>query len=136
MKQKTTFKKMAAGAAVAAAVGYVAGLLSAPKSGREMRKEIKSMVPDDAHDLKEKIKLLYDELVELLSISKQESMDLSPRNQEKLALASKKAIIAKEKLAAIIANLKHDSHSDKDLKSAIRDAERAVYHFKEFLLKK
>ena len=135
MKQKNTFKKIAAGAAVAAAVGYVAGLLSAPKSGREMRKEIKSMVPD-AHDLEEKIKLLYNELIELLSISKQEAMDLSPRNQEKMALASKKAVMAKEKLAAIIANLKNDSHSNKELKSAIREAERAVYHFKEFLLKK
>jgi len=38
MKKETKFGLVAAGAAVA---GYVAGILTAPKSGKETRKDIK-----------------------------------------------------------------------------------------------
>jgi len=39
---KDTGKKVALGALIAASVGYVAGVLTAPKSGKETRQDIKN----------------------------------------------------------------------------------------------
>ena len=37
-----TFKKFALGALFAAAIGYIAGILTAPKSGKETREDLKN----------------------------------------------------------------------------------------------
>jgi gas vesicle protein len=39
-RNSSTFKRVAIGSAVAAAAGYVAGVLTAPKSGKATRKDV------------------------------------------------------------------------------------------------
>jgi gas vesicle protein len=41
-RQKSNFKRVAIGSGIAAAAGFVAGVLTAPKSGKETRADIKT----------------------------------------------------------------------------------------------
>jgi gas vesicle protein len=60
------FKKFAIGTGVVAAAGYVAGLLTAPKSGKETRREIKQSVESGRTEAERTLKQLHTELDQIL----------------------------------------------------------------------
>jgi gas vesicle protein len=49
-RRQNTGKKMALSALIAGAAGYVGGILTAPKSGRETRKQLKALKAGQADD--------------------------------------------------------------------------------------
>ena len=51
MSKDSTGKKVAVGAVVAAAAGFVAGILTAPKSGKETREEVVDKVESTKDDM-------------------------------------------------------------------------------------
>lgn len=136
MKRQSNAKKIATGAILAGIAGYLAGLLSAPKSGSQLRKDLKTQLPEAGHDAHERLKLLSNELDELLASAKDEGKDLAGKHKDKFELAQSKAVEAKDKLEKLLDAIKSGNTSDKDLQRAIKDAEKAIVHFKDFLLKK
>ena len=106
MKRHSNAKKIATGAMLAGVAGYLAGLLSAPKSGHQLRDDIKRKAPEGAQEALERLKFLTNELDELLVSAKEESKDLGGKHQEQFEFAQNKAVEAKEKLEKLLDAIK------------------------------
>src|ERR1035437_8517660 len=124
MVKSSTTKKWAIGALVAAAAGYLAGILTAPQSGKETRQDIK----DTAHKG-------VTELGELIDKAKNELAELTGRAKDELSSAVDKANVAKEKAQSVLSAVRAGKAEDKDLQKAVEETTKAVNHLKSFLKK-
>lgn len=129
-------KKLAIGAAVAAgAAGYVAGILTAPKSGKETRGTLKDVTQRGASEAEKDLKRLHTELNKLLNEAKDKTGDLSGKTLSELNDLLDKAKDTKEKAREMISAVHEGGAEDKDLRKAISDANKAIDHIKDFLKK-
>lgn len=127
--------RFAFGALVAGIIGYVAGILTAPKSGKETREDIKETTQATIAAAEKKLKSVHTELAS--------HIDEVTKKAEKLKGATKKeadtlveaAETVKEKVRVSLSTIHDGGESDKDLQKAINDAEKAVKHLKDFLKK-
>jgi gas vesicle protein len=126
-------EKMAVGAAIAAAAGYVAGILTAPKSGKDTRKDIQQTALKARAEAEHKLKSLHSELSELIDQGKQgaENLEAKARKQfdEVLVVAHK----AKDKAREMLSAVHEGGAEDKDLQTEIDDVSKAITHLKKFL---
>lgn len=113
--------KFVLGALIAGAVGYIAGVLTAPKSGKETREDIKVVA-----------KKVQAELTEITEHAKLEVDKLSGKAKEEFQKALDAATHARDKVSAVA---KNGSASDKDFDTALAEAKAAFDHLKSFLTK-
>ena len=125
-------KKFAIGTVIAAAAGYVAGILTAPKSGKETREDIKDATVKTYHAAEKQLKALHTELNQLLDEGKKKADELKGTAQENMEKAMKAAKVAKEKAREVLSAVHEGSAEDKDLESAVKEARKAVDHLKTF----
>lgn len=128
--------KIALGTVLAAGAGYLAGVLTAPKSGRETRDDIRKKALAAKTEGEKKLKKMYSELDALLAQvnekAKKSKEKLSVEVKESVATAESAKLKAKELLTAI-----HEGEAeDKDLSNAITDAKKAITNLKQYLAKK
>lgn len=135
-KKNHTVRKLALGAAAAGVAGYVAGVLSAPRKGDKTRKLLKNQASKELDSAENKLSFLYSELDELIATAKGEAKGLDPKNKQRFDRALDHAQGSKQKLEKVIDAVKTGSSEDKDLGKAIKEAEKAIVHAKNFLLKK
>jgi len=128
-------KKFAIGAVLAAAAGYVAGILTAPKSGKETREDIKNTAVRTYSAAEKQLKSLHTELSKLLEEASAKAGELSGTAQESLEKAAKTAKVAKEKARELLSAIHEGDADDQDLQNAIKEANKAVTHLKSYLLK-
>lgn len=133
MKKNT--KRIAVGTVVAAAAGYVAGILTAPKSGKETRKDIKDTTVKGITIAEKELKQLHTELNDLLRKTKDQTDKLSGRAKEEFDSAVEASKQAKEKARVILSAIHEGDADDKDLKKAIGEAKKATEHLKSYLTK-
>ncbi|HSW99585.1 MAG TPA: YtxH domain-containing protein [Patescibacteria group bacterium] len=132
---KDSMKKFAAGTVVAAAAGYIAGILTAPKSGRETRKDIKDTAKATYAVAERELKALHTELDKLLNEALGKSNELKGAARENLDKAIAGAKVAKEKARELLSAVHEGDADDKDLKKAIDEANKAIIHLKTYLKK-
>jgi len=132
---KNAGKKFAIGTIVAGAVGYLAGILTAPKSGKETRKDIGDAAAKAKNEAERRLKSLHSELNSLLDQSKKHATKLTAEAKKDLSTAIEKAQSAKEKVRQILSGLHEGDADDSDLQKAIKEADQAVAHLKSFLSK-
>jgi gas vesicle protein len=132
---KGSMKKFAVGAILAAAAGYVAGLLTAPKSGKETREDIASTTKNAVNAAEKELKVLHTELSKLLDEARERGGELKGVAQENMDKAMAAAKVAKEKARELLSAIHEGDADDKDLKKAIDDAQKAVTHLKTYLKK-
>ncbi len=126
-------KKIAIGAAISAAVGYVAGILTAPKSGKETRADIKNKAHDAYVMAEKELKKLHTELSDTID---QVSDKLSSfKNRGDVMAVLDKSRDAKQKAREMLSALHDGEAEDKDLQKAITDATKAIQHLREYLSK-
>ena len=130
-----SIKKFAISAAIAGTAGYLAGLLTAPKSGRETRDDIKDATNRGITEAEKDLKKLHTELGKLLSEAKGKGSDLTGKTQQELNDLLDKAKDTKEKAREMLSAIQEGSAEDKDLRRAIADANKAVDHIKDYLKK-
>ncbi len=131
MRKRHNLKGLALGTVLAATIGYVVGAASTNKD-KNSRPTSVSLKQDE-----EKIKLIFSELSDLLSnLADSDSSELSERALQRYETAIRKGIVAKEQIAKYIENKKLLKVDNKDLKLAIKEAEKAIYNLKAYLLKK
>src|SRR4051812_10877433 len=94
--------KWALAALIAGATGYVAGILTAPKSGKETRKDIKDAAGKAKVEAERVLKELHSDLDALIIKVRQQAKNLSEKGQQELAKAVEKASIAKEKARGLL----------------------------------
>ena len=128
-------KRLAIGAAVAGAAGYLAGLLTAPKSGKETRAELKQNGAASMSEVEKQLKLLHTELGKLVDETKDSSNDMSDKAQKEFKKLVDSAKDSKEKLREVISAIHEGEAADKDLNDALSDAQHAIEHIKDYLKK-
>lgn len=135
MYMPKSIKKFAISAAIAGTAGYLAGLLTAPKSGRETRDDIKDATNRGITEAEKDLKKLHTELGKLLSEAKSKGSDLTGKTQQELNDLLDKAKDTKEKAREMLSAIQEGSAEDNDLRRAIADANKAVDHIKDYLKK-
>jgi gas vesicle protein len=128
-------KNVAIGAAIAGVAGYVAGILTAPKSGKETRQDIKDKAIKTKLEAEKKLKTLHSQLDDLLKQGKDASSRLSDTAKAEWDKLAKSAIASKDKVRAVLSSIHEGGTEDKDLQQAISDASTAVSHIKDYLAK-
>lgn len=128
-------KKWAVGAVVAGVAGYVAGILTAPKSGKETRADIKNAAVKAKTESEKKLKEIHSELNKHLAEAKEMGAKLSGKARDELSSAVDKAKAAKEKARELLSAL-HDGDADNpELKKAVDEGKSAINHLKKFIKK-
>lgn len=125
-----TAKRFAIGAVVAGSLGYFAGILTAPKSGKETRKDIKKEVNKRLSEAERELKILLIDLNKIIDDAKVAVEKLSGTAQKELTDLIEKAKLTKEKARNVLSAVHEGDAEDKDLNSAIKDASAAIDHIK------
>jgi gas vesicle protein len=128
-------KKLAVGAAVMGGIGYLAGLLTAPQSGKETRQDIKEVTYKTLTEAEKDLKQLHTELDKVLDDLKQRTDNASEKTKKELTALADKAKDTKEKAREMLSALHEGGADDKDLRKAIKDAHLAIEHLKDYLKK-
>lgn len=128
-------KKFAIGAVVAAAAGYVAGILTAPKSGKETRKDIKDTAVKTYTAAEKELKVLHTELNKLVGEASKKAGEVKGVVDKNLDKAVEAAKVAKEKARELLSAAHEGNAEDKDLDNAVKEAKKAADHLKSFLKK-
>ena len=128
--------KVALGAALAAAAGYIAGLLTAPKSGKETREDIKQKANEMYVAAEKELKKLHTELNEKLEQASVRLGELKEQGGQKFEEVLEQSKRAKDKVREMLSGL-HEGNNvkDDDLKKAISEATKAVDNLRNFLKK-
>ncbi len=130
---KEVGKKVAIGAAVAGVVGYVAGVLTAPKSGKETRQDIKNTAIKAKTEAEKKLKVLHSELNERLIEAKKKGAKLSGKAREEFDKVVDSADSVREKVREILSALHEGDADDPELKQALKDAKDALKHLEKYV---
>jgi gas vesicle protein len=134
-RQSQALKKLAIGSVVAAAAGYVAGVLTAPKSGKETRKDIKSAADKSWTQAEKELKRLHTELDKVIKDSKKAGDKAGSKAKKEIEGLVEKAQDTKEKARQVLSAVHEGDAEDKDLKKAIKDANDAISHLRDYLKK-
>lgn len=133
--KRNTIKKLAIGSTIAAVAGYVAGILTAPKSGKETRNDIKQTANQGIASAEKELKKLHTDLDELIKDAKTNGGKLSKRAQAELNELVEKAKDSKEKVREVLSAIHEGDADDKDLQKAIKQASQALKNLKKYLKK-
>jgi gas vesicle protein len=132
-KKKSTVRKIAIGSAVAGVAGYLAGILTAPKSGKDTRTDIAHKAEDVKDSAADQLQNLNDELKELIKETKVRTIALSSTARAEFNEAVVKAKDAQNKAADILKAVKNGEASDPDLNKAVKQANQAAKNLSKFL---
>ena len=129
-------RTIAIGSLLVAGAGYVAGLLTAPKSGRETRKDIRRTALKAKSDAEHGLKQAHSELNKLLdeasAFAKKSTSKVSGEFEKARAQAEAVRTKTRELLSAV-----HEGEAeDRDLQKAIDDVKKATGHLKKYIGKK
>lgn len=134
-KKQNVAGKVAIGAALTAVAGYIAGLLTAPKSGKETRDDIKTKATETYSAAEKELKKLHTELSEVINEAGDKLSTLRGHGQKSLDDAVSQGQKAKNKAREMLSSLHDGEAEDKDLKKAIAEATKAVENLRNYLKK-
>lgn len=132
---KDSTKKVAIGAALAGVAGYVAGILTAPKSGKETREDVKEAAVKAKTAAEKQLKKLHTELSETIEKAKNSTAKLKNFANSDFEKAVTAATKAKDKAKEMLTAIHEGGADDKDLQRAIDEATKAIDHLKKFATK-
>jgi gas vesicle protein len=134
-QRKKYVRRIAVGSTIAAAAGYMAGVLTAPKSGRETRKDIKNASIKGFKQAEKELKVLNTELDKVIKEAKALSAKAGTRAKKEIDAALVKANDSKEKAREMISAIHEGDAEDKDLQRAIKNASTSLKALKKYLKK-
>lgn len=132
---KTDGKNVVAAVIIGAAAGYVAGILTAPKSGKETRADIKNATDKYVADAQVKLQSLREDLSNLIDDATERAKLYSEKGKKEVAGLVDKAKSAQVKAKEVLGAVKNGEAQDKDLQKALQDANNAKDHLAEYLKK-
>ncbi len=128
-------RNIAVGTVLVAAAGYVAGLLTAPKSGRETRKDIRNAAQKAKGEAERKLKNAHGELTKLVNEATEAAKNSKNKASEELKKAIEKADTVRQKTRVILSAIHEGEAEDKDLQSALDEVKTAIKHLKQYAAK-
>lgn len=132
-KDQRTGRKLAIGAALAGAVGYVTGILTAPKSGKETREDIAEKAEDIKEDAEEQLQTAHDELNQLIKTAKNKSVALGSKARVEFNEAIIRAKDAQNKASHVLDAIRKGQADDPALNKAIKQAKQAQKNLAKYL---
>jgi gas vesicle protein len=132
---KVSIKKIAVGAAIAAVGGYLAGILTASKPGKDTRKDIKNAVETGKNAAEAELKNVMSELNDVIEKAKDQGGSLSSKAKAEMDDLTDKAKVAKLKSKEVLTAVREGKAKDEDLNKAVANANRALNHLKDYLKK-
>ena len=134
-KKDHTGRNLALGGLVLAAVSYVVGLLTAPKSGKETRGDIRKAALKAKTEAEKKLKQAHTDLneaIESLEAKAKKSKDGADAEVKKVL---KQADTVRQKTREILSAVHEGEAQDKDLDKALTDVKKALAHVKSYIKK-
>ena len=131
-KDEHTGRKFAIGALLAGAVGYVTGILTAPKSGKETRQDIADKAEDIKESAEEQLQHSHDELDDLLKAAKTKSLALGSKARTEFNEAVVAAKDAKNKLGHLRKVVRSGEADDPQLNKALKQAKSAAKNLSKY----
>ncbi|HTE21548.1 MAG TPA: YtxH domain-containing protein [Candidatus Limnocylindria bacterium] len=128
-------RNLALGAVIIGLVGYVAGILTAPKSGKETRKDIQQKAARAKTEAEKKLKALHSELNELMAAARKNAQNVKSSVAGDLTEALAVAQTARKKAREMLSAVHEGDADDKDLQKAITEVKSAIDHLKKFVTK-
>lgn len=133
-------KRIAMGTMIAGAMGYIAGLLTAPRTGSETRTSIRNATDTSVIEIERQLKKLHTELNQLLGevVDEQQTTTKNQKDDSQVALEGEvisKATRAKQKTREIISAIHDGNADDKDLDKAVTEATKALQAMRSYLRK-
>ncbi len=134
-------QRIAVGTAIFGAIGYVAGILTAPKSGTETRSSIRHGADKTMSEAEKQLKKLHTELNDTLGDVKSHMKDFkndasdSKGREALIGEVVDKASHTRQKTREILSALHDGNANDKDLKNAVKDASKAIRSLRSYLKK-
>lgn len=132
-RKEHTARKIAVGSLIAGAAGYLAGVLTAPKSGKQTRGDIADKATDLKRDTEDQLADVNDELKDLIKETKVKTIALSSTARSEFNEAVIRAKDAQNKAAQILKAAKAGEASDPDLNKAVKQARQALKNLGKFL---
>lgn len=123
----------ALGAVIAAGVGYVIGVLTAPKSGRETREDIQRATLKAKTDAEKNLKELYGEIDSKIDQGRHQVKTASEKVKTELTHAIETAQSAKDKARQALSSLHEGDTDNKELQKAVKDVRKALDHLKNYV---
>ncbi len=128
-------KRFAFTAIFAVVAGYVAGILTAPKSGKDTREDIKEAANKTYAEAEKQLKKLHTELNQVLDEAKSKLDSLKGKGREELESAMQLGQKAKDKAREMLGAAHEGEADDKDLEQAIKDVRDSIEHLRKYLKK-
>lgn len=116
--------------------GYLAGILTAPKSGKETRKDLSTAANKARIDAEKKLKKIHSELQVLIKDAETRRKTLKAKSKKELDEAITKAKVAKEKAREILSAIHHGDADDPNLQAALDEVKLAQKNLVAYLKKK
>ena len=135
-KKQNVAKRVAIGSVLAGIAGYLAGILTAPKSGKETRKDIKDAASKSLAQAEKELKKLHTELDKIIKQAKANGDKLNAKAKVELDVLIVKAKDAKEKTREVLSAIHEGGADNKELDKAIKEANDSIEHLKQYLKKK
>lgn len=130
---KNGARKFAIGAIIMGAIGYLAGILTAPKSGKETREDIKNTANRVISEAEKELKKLHSELAAVTENARSIIEEKSGKAKDELSSALKVAKEKQQKVKELLSALRDGGASDNpELKKALKDGSAALSHLKKF----
>lgn len=134
-RKDSNIKRLAIGSAIAAVAGYVAGILTAPQSGRETRADIKDTASENLAQAEKELKKLHTELGEVIDEARVKGDRMSAKARNDLADLVDNAKDTKEKVREVISAFHEGEAEDADLKKAVKQAHASIKNLRAYLKK-
>jgi gas vesicle protein len=127
-----TGRKVALGSTIAGLAGYLVGILTAPKSGKQSREDIAGKAEDMKDNAEGQLLDLNEELKELIKTTKVKTVALSSTARAEFNEAVVKAKDAQNKATQVLKAAKSGEASDPDLNKAVKQARMALKNLSKF----
>jgi gas vesicle protein len=130
-----TGRKIAIGSAIAGTIGFLTGILTAPKSGKETRRDIHAAADKGIDEVENDIKKLQAEIDKLVKQAQANKAKLSKSAQKELNELVDKAKANKVKAGTVLNAVRAGEAEDRDLDRAVKAANRSLTHLRKYLKK-
>lgn len=115
------------------AAGYVAGVLTAPKSGKETREDIKKASKKFETDVEARLHDIKEDLGVVIEDASKRVRDLNDKSRKELEGLIVKGKAAQAKAKEILSAVRHGEAEDKDLEKALEEVKSAKRYLVSFL---
>jgi gas vesicle protein len=132
-RKQNTGKKIALSAIIGGVAGFLGGILTAPQSGKDTRKQIANEAEDLKDNAEEQLKKANDELKSTLNDAKTKTVALSAQARQDFNQAVDKAKEAQAKASTVLKAVRAGEAEHPDLNKAVKQAKQAKTNLSKFL---